>query len=242
MKLVESRKILVVDDEEDQRRVFCRRLSLEGFEVFASDSGLDAIARVQELHPDLVLADIGMPKIDGVQVLKIMRSAPQTATIPVILMTAMPIPASVLQAAADGLHAGPIHVKDNFQALLDRINNIFDRSLVPADEPGPDVRLFHRGMISVNVMHRDVIVAGRRLPRLSAKRFDLLLALLRHAGPVDQNVLLRDVWGHRGDLKLVQITILRLREDLRNFPALQIKTEAPGYELVVSSLPANPND
>lgn len=230
-------KILVVDDDEAQRHSFCRRLSAERFEMFSSDSGLDALTRVQGLRPDLVLADIGMPRIDGVQMLKIMRRAPQTATIPVILMTGMPIPASVLQAAAEGLRAGPIHVKGDFQTLLDRINNIFGVPALAVRDTGAEGHMLHKGPVSVDLIHREVVVADREVPRLSAKRFDLLLSLLRHDGPVDQNELLRDVWGHKGDMKSVQMTVARLREDLRGFPALQIITDAHSYQLVVASLP-----
>lgn len=230
-------KILVVDDEEAQRRLFCRRLNVEKFQTFSADSGLDALTRIQSLRPDVVLADISMPKIDGIQMLKIMRSAPQTATIPVILMTGMPLPESLLKAAADGLRVGPIHVKGDFQTLFDRINDILGMpaSVAPTDGDG---HMLHKGPISVDLIHREVVVAGRQVPRLSAKRFDLLLSLLRHEGPVDQDKLLNDVWGHKGDLKSVQMTVARLREDLRIFPALQIKTDAHSYELVIASRPS----
>ena len=87
-----TRKILVVDDDESQRHIFCRRLSVEAYEVVVANSGLDALTRIQDLRPDLVLADISMPRIDGIELLRIMRKAPQTAAIPVILMTGMPVP------------------------------------------------------------------------------------------------------------------------------------------------------
>lgn len=230
------RKILIVDDDESQRRLFSRRLSIEKFDILTATSGFDALARIKTLRPDVVLADISMPKIDGIQMLKIMRSSPQTATIPVILMTGLPVPESLLKAAADGLRAGPIHVKGDFQTLFDRINNILGMpaSVAPADGEG---HMLHKGPVSVDLIHREVVVAGRQVPRLSAKRFDLLLSLLRHEGPVDQDKLLNDVWGHKGDLKSVQMTVARLREDLRVFPALQIKTDAHSYELVIASLP-----
>lgn len=236
------RKILVVDDDETQRQLFSRRLSIEKFEILTATSGFDALTRIKTLRPDLVLADIGMPKIDGIQMLKIMRSAPQTAMIPVILMTGMPIPESMLQAAADGLKAGPIYVKGNFNQLFDRIKNIlrFPAQGTPASEP----HLFHKGPVTVDLIHHQVIVAGHQAPRLTAKRFDMLLCLLRHDGPVDQDVLLNEVWSHKGtgDLRSVRVTILRLREDLRDFPALQIRTEGHSYQLVVSALPTENND
>lgn len=236
------RKILVVDDDEAQRRLFSRRLSVEKFETLTANSGFDALTRIKMLRPDLVLADIGMAKIDGIQMLKIMRKAPQTAMIPVILMTGMLIPESVLQAAADGLKAGPIHVKGNFNQLFDRINNIlrFPGQGTPASEP----HLFHKGPVTADLIRREMIVAGHQAPHLTAKRFDMLLCLLRHDGPVDQDVLLSEVWGHKGngDIKSVRVTVLRLREDLRDFPALQIRTEGHSYQLVVTALPTKTDD
>jgi two-component system alkaline phosphatase synthesis response regulator PhoP len=187
-----------------------------------------------------VFADIGMPKIDGIQMLKIMRSAPQTAMIPVILMTGMPIPDRLLEAAAENLKAGPIHVKGDFNRLFDRINN---SPRFPAQgTPAADPHLFHKGPVTADLIRREVIVAGRQAPHLTAKRFDVLLCLLRHDGLVDQDVLLSEVWGHKGngDLRTVRVTILRLREDLRDFPALQIKTEGHSYQLVVTALPTEP--
>lgn len=232
-------KILVVDDDEIQRRLFSRRLILEKFEIFTANSGLDALPRIQELRPDLVLADIGMPQIDGIQMLKIMRQVPKIAAIPVILMTGMPIPESMLQAAADGLKAGPILMKGNFQQLLERINNILKLPAHEAANTSPNAHILHKGPVIVDLIHREVTVAGDRVvPRLTAKRFDVLLCLLRHDGPVDQDALLNDVWGHRGDIKLVQMTVSLLREHLRDFPALQIKTEGHSYKLVIALPPA----
>ncbi|MEQ1918982.1 MAG: response regulator transcription factor [Elusimicrobiota bacterium] len=230
-------KILVVDDDEGQRRLFSRRLGLERFEIFTANSGLDALPRIQELCPDLVLADIGMPQIDGIQMLKIMRQVPKVAAIPVILMTGMPIPESLLQAAADGLKAGPILMKGNFQQLLERINNVLKLPTHEAANTSPDAHILNKGPVTVDLIHREVIVAGDRVPRLTAKRFDVLLCLLRHDGPVDQDALLNDVWGHRGDIKLVQMTVSLLREHLRDFPALQIKTEGHSYKLVIALPP-----
>src|SRR3569832_311777 len=222
-----TRKILVVDDEQEQRLTFCRRLGMANFETVTANSGLDALPRIQELRPDLVLADIGMAKIDGIQMLKIMRQVPKIAAIPVILMTGMPIPESLLEAAAENLKAGPIHVKGNFHQLFERINKTLELPAHEAANTRPDAHIVHKGPVTVDLAHREVTVAGQRVPRLTAKRFDVLFCLLSHDGPVDQDALLNDVWGHRGDRKLVQVTVGLLREHLKDFPALQIKTEGP---------------
>jgi DNA-binding response OmpR family regulator len=234
MNRVRIQKILVVDDEETQRDMFCRRLSAELFEVVAVNSGFDALTQIQELRPDLVLADISMPRIDGIEMLRIMRKAPQTAAIPVILMTGMPVPKSMLQAAADGLRAGPIHVKGDFPALLDRIKSVLSASSPSAAETGPAEHVLRKGPVTVDLIHREVVVSGRQVPKLSGKRFELLLSLLRHDGPVDQGELLRDVWGRTGDPKSVQMTVARLREDLRGVPALKIKTDGHCYQVMVT--------
>lgn len=225
----------MVDDDEAQRRLFSWHLGLEKFDISTANSGLDALTCIQALHPDLVLADISMPQIDGIQMLKIMRQVPRVAMIPVILMTGMPVPESMLQAAADGLKAGPIHVKGNFEQLFDRIKDILGQPTQAARAEASPEHAFRKGPVTVDLLHQEVTVAGRPVPALATKRFNLLVALLRHDGLVTQDVLLTEAWGHKsGDLKLVQMTVARLRDDLKDFPALQIRTEAHSYELLIA--------
>lgn len=111
---------------------------------------------------------------------------------------------------------------------------------VPIEEEAPLSQpvLLRRGPVSLDLIHREIEIDGLRLPRLASRRFDLLLALFRHQKPMDQASLLLEVWGMERDLKVVQMTVARLREDLRSFPAIQIRTTAHCYELIITPDPA----
>lgn len=234
------RRVLVVDDDSSVRRMFCRRLSTEGFQTFPAASGVDALSRIQLLKPDLALIDIGMSGIDGVQVLKIMRSHPDTMSIPAILMTGMPIPEGALQAISDNLGSGPIFVKGDFNVLLRRINDSLARATPVPNNAAADHAL-RNGPLLLDLIRREVFVDGRHVPHLTAKRFDVLLALLRHGKPMTQEQLLAVVWANVGDLKAVQMAVARLRGDLKLFPTIQIKTAGRTYELIVLAAVPSPS-
>lgn len=187
--------------------------------------------------PDIALIDIGLGGIDGVQVLKIMRSHPATMKISAILMTGLPIPPGALQAISENLGAGPIHVKGDLQDLVGRINESLTGTVLPA--LASTTHVLRRGPLELDLARRKVLVGGHVVPNVTAKLFDVLLALFEHPGPVSQAELLSAVWAGQGDLKAVQMAVGRLRADLKLFPSVQIKTSGRAYELLV--LPAVPS-
>ncbi|MBI5200125.1 MAG: response regulator transcription factor [Elusimicrobia bacterium] len=226
-------RVLVVDDDPLDRTAFCSQLNAQGFNTFSAASGSDALRKLKELHADLVLADVGMADMDGIQLLCAMRKEPELSGIPVILMTGIPVPSSMLEATSESLGSGPIYVKGDTRELADRINHTLHPPAAPARSPSSN----RRGSISIDPLRRQVFVAGQLIPQLPPKRFDLLFALFRRTGPVPQQDLLDEVWGPEGDLKVVQMTTARLRDDLRRYPELQIRTEAHSYELLIDSPP-----
>lgn len=227
-------RVLVVDDEFAQRRLLCRLLGVEGYRTFSVSCSINAIGKIRRLRPDLVLADISMPGMDGIKLFKILRSHPETAAVQVILMTGKSIPECVIQAAADGLSAGQIYKKADIKGLLARIKGMLGTPAPASAHSGPDSHILSKGTVSLDLIHRTVRVDGRLVPRLAAKRFDVLLALFRHDGPMSQQELQVDVWACQCDLKTVQMTVGRLREDLKDFPALQIRTDAHTYQLLIA--------
>lgn len=232
----QPRLVLVVDDDQPVRRTICRCLEISGFRTIAAPAGLAALKRIRRLKPDLVLVDIGMPGLDGVKVVQIMRQSPATVSIPAILMTGLPIPAGALQVISESLGAGPIYVKDDFFKLPDRINASLARS-----EPVPAHRADHiirRGPLALDLIRREVFVEGRHLPHLTAKLFDVLLALVRNGGTMSQEELWAEVWKSTADLKAVQMAVSRLKSVLKLFPIIQIRTFGRAYELIVLSDPS----
>ena len=228
----------MVDDKYLQRQLYYRLFGVKGYQVFTAASGFDALDRIRGLRPDFVLADIDMRGMDGIKLYKILRSRPETAGIPVILMTGMPVPDSLVQAAADGLGASPIWIKGDFIGLLSRIDGLLaEPTSMRGVHVGRERYVLAKGDVSFDLIHRVVLVAGRAVPELSAKCFDVLLALFRHEGPMSQEDLQVDVWACECDLKTVQVAVYRLRKSLKGFPAIQIRTDTDTYELRIDSRP-----
>lgn len=216
-------RVLVVDDESLQRRLFRRQLEAHGLKAVAASSAAEALAMTRrgDEAPHLILCDISMPEIDGVVFVKALRAAPETAHIPVILMTGLSLPTGLMEAAAEALDVGPVHLKGGpFPALLARIRARLQ------EPPAKD--------IVVDPIQRTISIDGRRLPELPARRFQLLCALLRRPRAVSREELLERVWNGKENLNIVDVTVMRLRQDLKFLPFLRIETIPAGYRLVLA--------
>lgn len=217
-----------MDDESAQRRVFHRLFETHGFEARTAPSALEALRIAQDpaTRPDFVLSDIAMPGMDGVAFIKFLRAAPETAAIPALLMTGWPLPLGMLELAAETLDAGPVFIKGGeFPSLIARVT---ERLRSPAP---------HKGGVVIDAVKRTVTIDGFRLPELPARRFQLLCALLSRPEVIGREELLRQVWFGSDNPNIVDVTIMRLREDLKHLPFLSIFTAPSGYRLVVGPPP-----
>lgn len=215
-------RVLVVDDEGPQRRLFRRLLEAHGLEAASAASAVEALELIRRgsAPPHLILCDIAMPVIDGVAFVRALRSAPETAGIPAILMTGLSLPTGLMEAAAEAIGAGPVHLKGGpFPALLARIR---------ARLQGPPAR----GVV-VDPIQRSISIDGHRLPDLPARRFQLLCALLRRPRALSREELLEQVWHGKENVNIVDVTIMRLRQDLKSLPFVRIETVPAGYRLVL---------
>lgn len=223
-----NRRVLVVDDEIEQIRLYRRFFEANGLEVGSAASSYEALGLVHgaEDRPDLILCDIAMPGLDGVALVKALHAAPETASIPVILMTGLGIPKSVLEIAAETLGVGPVFIKGGeLDSLLARVTALL-RSSAP-----------RRRGVFIDPVKRAAWIDDVRLPELPGRRFQLLCALLRRPGAVSREALLEQVWDAQDNLNVVDVTVLRLRQDLKEFPSLRIETVPDGYRLVVDGRP-----
>lgn len=227
-----SRRALVVDDEDSQRRLYCRILESAGFESLCVESGAQAIVLAKGEQPRLIVADISMSGIDGIQLYKALRHDKRTAEIPVLLMTGMAVPRSLLQAACIGLATEEIFVKggdyNHFIGLVTKLLR-----LPSAKQRFSNPTSVER--VTVDPVHRRIWIDGREVPRLPIKRYDLLIQLLQRREPQSPNDLLRSVWPESDNLKIIGVNILRLRHDLTNFPSLRIETSLHGYSARLNS-------
>jgi two-component system, cell cycle response regulator DivK len=118
--------ILVVEDNEKNRKLVRDVLTVKGYRVLATDTGEDGVRLAGEQHPALILMDIHLPGIDGIEALRQLRAEPATATIPIVAVTASAMTQDrqkILAAGFDGYQAKPISVRP----FLDLVREVLDR-------------------------------------------------------------------------------------------------------------------
>jgi two-component system KDP operon response regulator KdpE len=179
-------RVLVVDDEPAIQRFLQASLSAHGYQVFGAHSGQAALSAVLADRPDLILLDLGLPDIDGVEVTRLLR---EWMTIPIIVVSVRGHEAdkiAALDAGADDYVTKPFGIGE----LLARMRVALRRAAFPGSEP-----VFAAGDLAVDLAQREVRMAGR-LVQLTPTEYDLLRVLVTHAGKVlTHGHLLREVWG-----------------------------------------------
>jgi DNA-binding response OmpR family regulator len=204
-------RILVVEDDTDIADLLRHYLEKAGHVVDRLSSGGAVLARLKAQRPDLVILDVMLPELDGLLVCQAMRSNPDTAAIPVIMLTARGEEAeriAGLELGADDYVTKPFSPKElaaRVAALLRRLKRAT-----------PEGSVLSHGAIVMDT-DRHVVTAGGEEVRLTAKEFLLLQYLIQHRGRVlSRDLLLTDVWGYQytGGTRTVDVHVRRLREKL----------------------------
>ena len=208
-------KILVVDDEELLVKGIRFNLQNEGYEVITGSTGVEAIQKVQNEHPDLVVLDVMMPEMDGLTACSNIRTF---SDIPIILLTAKAADMDKLMGfdcGADDYLTKPFNIlelKARIRALLRRTGST---------ETAQAGNYLTIGSISLDLDARNAYRAGE-LVDLTAKEFDVIEFLMRNANRVySREALLDTIWTYeyRSDIRTVDVHIRRLREKLEENPA-----------------------
>jgi len=217
---VGAKHILVVEDEEVIRETLRFNLAREGYQVSQASNGIEALEKVRELRPDLIVLDLMLPELGGLEVCRILR---QETTTPVLVLSARDSELDKivgLRVGADDYMTKPFSLAEltaRVMALLRRAQPaIEDRSVVEVEVLG-ELR-FDRGARSVRIGEEDL--------RLSPKEFDLLSFMLAHPGRVhSREQLIRRVWGPKffGERKTVDVHVRWLREKFEPFEALPFR-------------------
>jgi DNA-binding response OmpR family regulator len=210
-------RILVVDDDVNVSEVVERYLRREGFEVETVADGRLAVDRALAEPPDLVVLDLMLPGLDGLEVCRRLRAL---APVPVIMLTARGDESDRvigLELGADDYVAKPFSPKE----LVARIRAVLRRArgpLAPPPSTGPLV--FDDGDLRVDVAARQARLGGEIVP-LTAREFELLVFLMRHPRQAFRREdLLQHVWGTRyGDTSTITVHVRRLREKVEPDPA-----------------------
>jgi phosphate regulon transcriptional regulator PhoB len=221
--------VLVVEDEADIRNLVVFHLSREGFRCRTAATGLGALKEVKGLAPDLIVLDLMLPELDGLEVCRRLRSDPATAGVPIIMLTAKADEVDRvvgLEMGADDYVVKPFSPKE----LVARVRAVLRRTRPPAGgEP------LKAGALSLDTARHVVEVAGAAVV-LTPKEFDLLHSLLESAGRVlSREHLLNRVWGYaRADeieSRTVDVHVRRLRAKLGPEARRIVTVKGVGYRL-----------
>jgi two-component system, OmpR family, alkaline phosphatase synthesis response regulator PhoP len=222
-------RILVVEDDPDIAELVARYLDKAGFKSERVASGREALRHISARPPDLVVLDLMLPQIDGLEVCRMIRADEKTAVIPIIMLTARAEESERivgLEIGADDYLAKPFSPSE----LVARV-----RALLRRAQRGPAApTTMAYGSIVVDTERHIVTSAGRDIA-LTAKEFLLLVYLLQHRGRVlSRDVLLTDVWGYRytGGTRTVDVHVRRLREKLPELTDALVTVKQFGYKLV----------
>jgi len=223
-----SEKILVVDDEASIRQIVETRLKASGYEVVTASDGEEAIAKTFAEQPNLIVLDIMMPRIDGLQVCREIR---KTLTTPIIILTAKGDVAdriTALELGADDYIVKPFSPREldaRIKAVLRRVINSQSKyTIIKIDE------------ITIDIGKRQVIRGNHKI-KLTEMEFNLLELLASNPGrPYSRSEILHQVWGYRvnqySDTRVVDVHVSRLRSKLEkdpNDPELILTARGTGY-------------
>jgi DNA-binding response OmpR family regulator len=215
-------KVLVVDDEENIIEFIRLGLRYEGFQVESASDGEQGITAAQRINPDLIILDIMLPGIDGLEVCRRLRANPITRDIPVLMLTAkdeVRDRITGLRTGADDYLTKPF----DFDELLERIRAILRRSH-PKSSSGSDEsngQVLEFADLKLNTATREVTRAGR-LIELTATEYNLLHLFMSHPRQVlDRQTILNRVWGYDflGETNIIEVYVRYLREKIEDSPS-----------------------
>ncbi len=211
-----AKRILIVDDEPRMVRFVKMNLDLEGYQTLEANDGFQALAKVREYEPNLVLLDIEMPGLDGFETLKRLR---EISGIPAIMLTVRSDEEDRIRGldlGADDYVTKPFSPRE----LSSRIRAVLRRFEVTNTRPEDQIITID-DRLQVDLQRRDVIVAEERLS-LRPTEYRLLYQLIQNAGwVVPHEVLLTKVWGHEyiNDNHLLRLYITYLRKKIEPDPS-----------------------
>jgi two-component system response regulator VicR len=212
------KKILVVDDEKPISDIVKFNLSKEGYEVFTAFDGEEAVEMVSEVEPDLILLDLMLPKMDGLEVCREVRKNNDT---PIIMVTAKDSEIDKvlgLELGADDYVTKPFSNRELVARVKANLRRHGNTSAKVEEENNNELN------IGVLTIHPDAYVVSKRgeTIELTHREFELLHYLAKHIGQVmTREHLLQTVWGYDyfGDVRTVDVTVRRLREKIEDNPS-----------------------
>jgi len=231
--------ILAVDGDVRFLDLIGDALPPPSYELSVATGGREGLHKAQTLQPRLVLLDLALPELNGVELCRLLRADPRTRGILLVAMTALETTGSVVRSALLALGVddflqkpfGKEHLLERVKLLLARRRHQASRA--PRKTAPPSLSILENGRIRVDLNTRRVWVKGRLTRHMGPKRFQLLCMLLRHKDGAHRETLCSEVWGEEEGCKKVDVSIHRLREDFgirkEDSPIISVPG---GYKLV----------
>ena len=211
MSAANETPVLVVDDEPPIRRLLRTSLSANGFHVLEAGNGRDGLAAIEAQKPEIIVLDLGLPDIDGLDIIRTLRAGGNRT--PIVVLSSRGeerIKVEALDAGADDYVTKPFGIAE----LIARIRAALRHRLqVQGAEP-----VFESGGLRVDLVRRIATVDGAEV-KLSPKEYDILRLLVLHAGKVlTHRFLMNEVWGSVGDVQYLRIYVRQLRAKIEARP------------------------
>ena len=205
-------RVLVVDDETSIRRYLRTALSAQGFAVFEAADGQEAINAVVSHHPDLIILDLGLPDLDGIEVTRRLREWSQTPILILSVREAENDKIAALDAGADDYLTKPFGTGE----LMARMRVAMRRQAIKSDDTVLQVY-----KLKMDLSRRIVTVDGEQVS-LTPTEYEILRLLLQNAGKVlTHRQLLRQVWGtaYENEMRILRVNISNLRRKIEPDPS-----------------------
>jgi two-component system, OmpR family, KDP operon response regulator KdpE len=206
-------RILVVDDEPQIRRFLRASLTAKGYAVIEASTGQEALLKATSERPDLIILDLGLPDVDGMEVIRQVREWSRVAVLVLSVRGREADKIAALDAGADDYVTKPFGMGELIARIRAALRNRLEQE---AEEP-----VFRSGGLTVDLARRDVSVNGRGV-KLTPTEYDVLRMLVTHAGKVvTHQHLLREVWGPADveETHYVRVYVGQLRQKIEVDPA-----------------------
>jgi two-component system, OmpR family, KDP operon response regulator KdpE len=220
-------RVLVVDDEPPIRRFLRTSLSAQGYHVIEAEDGPSARAALRQNAVDVIVLDLGLPGVDGFEIIRQLRE--QGSTIPIVVLSSRTDEAGKVRAldlGADDYVTKPFGMDE----LIARLRTALRHRLQQQGERA----IFRVGDLAVDLVRRVVSVREHEV-KLTPREYDLLRALVAHAGKVlTHRFLLHEVWGSETDVAYLRIYVRTLRQKIEadpDRPQLILTEQGVGYRL-----------
>jgi two-component system KDP operon response regulator KdpE len=220
--------VLVIEDEPPIRRLLRNTLGVQNYRVLEAADAREGLALVASERPDVVILDLGLPDMDGLEVIRTLR---QSSAVPIVVLSSRDeekAKVAALDLGADDYVTKPFGAEELVARLRAALRHrLQEEGVRPA---------FRSGDLAVDLVHRQVTVRGAEV-HLSPKEYEILAQLVRHAGKVlTHRHLMKEIWGGETDPQYLRVYVRQLRQKIEPDPErpTHILTETGvGYRLAV---------